>query len=100
MTDPLELARNMAMAIMRDRTARSSSVVDNDGRQRVTFQHMQASSQLDEAMNAFCAAVGMAVVMPEQYSDAEALKMWTGHDMPVADPDEAARSDDLFADRR
>jgi hypothetical protein len=82
MTDPIDLARDMAAAIMRERTARSSSTVDRDGRQRVTFQHMQASHQLDEAMTAFCTAVGMPVVMPEQYSDAEALKKWTGHDIP------------------
>lgn len=93
MTDPIDLARSMATAIMRDRTARSSSPVDGDGRQRVTFQHMQASHELDVAMTAFCAAVGMTVVMPEQYSDAEALKKWTGHDIPegwdgaVADSD-------------
>jgi len=83
MSDPMELARDMANAIMRERTARSSSVVDADGRQRVTFQHMQASHQMDEAVAAFCAAVGMPVVMPEQYSDAEALRRWTGHEIPA-----------------
>lgn len=94
MTDPLELAREMARAIMRDRTARSSSTVGRDGRQRVTFQHMQAMKQMDEAMASFCAAVDMPIVMPEQYTDAEALKEWSGLDMPAA---EEQISDDLFA---
>jgi len=96
MTDPIELARDMATAIMRERAARCSSVVDGDGRQRVTFQHMQASHQLDQAMAAFCEAVGMPVVIPEQYSDAEALKMWTGHDMP-AEWDGVATDEDAVA---
>jgi hypothetical protein len=74
----------MARAIMRDRTARSSSPVGRDGRQRVTFQNMQAASQMDAAMRAFCAAVGMPVEEPEQYTDAEALRIWTGTDLPEA----------------
>lgn len=82
MTDVLDLAREMAKAIMRDRTARSSSAVGRDGRQRITFQHMQASKQLDDAMEAFCDAIGMEVSMPEQYTDAEAIKQWTGRDIP------------------
>lgn len=81
---------------MRERVARSSSVVGKDGRQRVTFQHMQASRQLDEAMEAFCSSIGMPVEMPTQYSDAEALKMWSGLDMPESDDKCEA---DLF-DRR
>lgn len=93
MTDPMELARNMAHAIMRDRVARSSSVVGKDGRQRVTLQHMQASRQMDEAMDAFCNAVGMPVETPEQYTDAEALRIWTGMEMPSSAEDQPS---DLF----
>ncbi len=92
--DPLALAMQMATAIMRDRVARSSSVVGKDGRQRVTFQHMQASKQLDETMEAFCASVGMPVELPEQYSDAQALKIWSGLEMPDS---EDKSHGDLFA---
>lgn len=93
-TAVLDLARNMALAIMRDRVARSSSTVGRDGRQRVTYQHMQAYKQMDDAMEAFCEAVGMTIEKPTQYTDAEALKIWSGLEMPVL-PEE--RPDDLFA---
>ncbi len=96
MKDTMDLARDMALAIMRERTARSSSVAGRDGRQRITFQHMQAMKQLDDAMEAFCIADGMQVVLPAQYTDAEAIFHWTGKAMPM--PDDQA-PDDLFSSK-